>query len=321
MSQFHFFHESEINSILSKRIGETKLGEVVQFGETSIELSLNSFTGKYVIVGVAEDIGPQANLGRDGANAAFDAFLSVWLNMQSNRFFDAKDCLVLGKLNVESDSKDIEKLRSIVSVIDDELAPIFEKIFLAGKTPIVIGGGHNNAYPIIKAYHKVFQKKMKIINLDPHADFRLLEGRHSGNSFSYAMNDGFIERYGVIGLHKAYNSESMLIRMDKANVFYTFFEDYLFSQKSMLEDTSSFIKSVDAPLGVELDLDGIENMPSSAMSPVGWTPKEARGWLLATRKQQPAYYHFPEGAPEWSPNGKQIVGKMLSYLVSDVIAV
>ncbi|MEO9256821.1 MAG: arginase family protein, partial [Crocinitomicaceae bacterium] len=173
MSQFHFFHESEINLIFSKRTGETKLGEVVHFGESSTANSLSSFVGKYVIVGVSEDIGPQANLGRDGAKAGFDAFLSVWLNMQSNRFFDAKDCLVLGKLKVDSDTKDIEKLRSIVSVIDDELVPIFEKIFMAGKIPIVIGGGHNNAYPIIKAYHKVFQKKMKIVNLDPHADFRL----------------------------------------------------------------------------------------------------------------------------------------------------
>lgn len=320
MSQFHFFHESEINSIFSKRTGETKLGEVVQFGESSIELSLNSFNGKYVIVGVSEDIGPQANHGRDGAKAGFDAFLSVWLNMQSNRFFGIKDCLVLGKLKVESDSKDIEKLRSIVSVIDDELVPVFEKIFMAGKIPIVIGGGHNNAYPIIKAYHKVFQKKMKIVNLDPHADFRLLEGRHSGNSFSYAMNDGFIERYGVIGLHKAYNSESMLTRMDEFNVFYTFFEDYFSSQKSIVEDTNTFVKSVDAPLGVELDLDGIENMPSSAMSPMGWTPREAEEWLLTTKKHQPVYYHFPEGAPEWAPNGKQIVGKMLSYLVNDIIA-
>nr|WP_233167177.1 arginase family protein [Pedobacter sp. ASV2] len=28
--------------------------------------------------------------------------------------------------------------------------PIIEKIVAAGKVPIVIGGGHNNAYPIIK---------------------------------------------------------------------------------------------------------------------------------------------------------------------------
>jgi arginase family enzyme len=29
------------------------------------------------------------------------------------------------------------------------------------------------------------------INFDAHSDFRILEGRHSGNGFSYAYEEGF----------------------------------------------------------------------------------------------------------------------------------
>lgn len=60
-------------------------------------------------------------------------------------------------------------------------------------TPIAIGGGHNNAYPMLKGYSLAKKEKINAINCDPHADFRALEGRHSGNGFSYAVNDGYLD--------------------------------------------------------------------------------------------------------------------------------
>jgi formiminoglutamase len=32
------------------------------------------------------------------------------------------------------------------------------------------------------------------INFDAHSDFRILEGRHSGNGFSYAYEEGFLKK-------------------------------------------------------------------------------------------------------------------------------
>ena len=43
------------------------------------------------------------------------------------------------------------------------------------------------------------------VNLDPHADFRATEGRHSGNGFSYAYMDGALGFYHVVGLHPGKN--------------------------------------------------------------------------------------------------------------------
>jgi formiminoglutamase len=35
------------------------------------------------------------------------------------------------------------------------------------------------------------------INFDAHSDFRILEGRHSGNGFSYAYEEGFLKKYFI----------------------------------------------------------------------------------------------------------------------------
>jgi formiminoglutamase len=41
------------------------------------------------------------------------------------------------------------------------------------------------------------------INFDAHSD-RILEGRHSGNGFSYAYEEGFLKKYFIFGLHEIY---------------------------------------------------------------------------------------------------------------------
>lgn len=61
------------------------------------------------------------------------------------------------------------------------------EIVSAGVVPIVIGGGHNNSYGMLRGSSKGLNSQVNAINIDPHADFRELEGRHSGNGFSYAF--------------------------------------------------------------------------------------------------------------------------------------
>jgi formiminoglutamase len=40
------------------------------------------------------------------------------------------------------------------------------------------------------------------INFDAHSDFRILEGRHSGNGFSYAYEEGFLKKYFILDYMK-----------------------------------------------------------------------------------------------------------------------
>jgi len=317
---FSFIDSNRISTFLRPRDGEIKVGEIILFAQDSIEKSLENFKGSYVLLGVEEDIGPRANLGQEGSTFAFKSFLNRFLNMQVNRFVSIDDLMILGRSKAETLETGFAKRRQNVAELDEHLIEIIEKIYRFNKIPIVVGGGHNNAYPLIAAYHKTRGKKIQVINLDAHADFRLLEGRHSGNSFSYAMHDGFMDNYTVHGLHKAYNSEMMLQDMEKNEVSFTIFEDYIDEQRNLNDDARKYAQNAVQPFGIELDMDSIAFMPSSAYTPSGWTVNEARGWLRnLTANAKPAYLNLTEGACELNMSSDSILGKSLAYLIFDLI--
>jgi len=107
-------------------------------------------------------------------------------------------------------TEDRIKLNELVEKIDKEVVHIVSTIVKAGKIPIVIGGGHNNSYGNIKGSALGKGKPINAINFDAHSDFRILEGRHSGNGFSYAYEQGFLKKYFIFGLHENYTSKNVL---------------------------------------------------------------------------------------------------------------
>jgi formiminoglutamase len=302
-------------SYVSQREGEVKLGEKV-----SVFSDLESFQGRYVVLGVKEDVGPRANLGVSGANLAFDCFLKRFLNMQSNNFLSGDEVLLLGEVVANVDFTSVDDLRLGVAKLDDFLVSILVPVYEKGLIPIVIGGGHNNAYPLIKACSMVQGKAIDVINCDPHADFRALEGRHSGNSFSYAVKEGWLANYAVLGLHQQYNSQSMLDRLLENNCYFTFFEDYLFEQRDFRKDVTAVLSQVkNSVVGVELDMDAIVNMPSSAFTPSGFTLEEVRQYIkFCSSLNNVGYLHLPEAAPK-NEREEAVVGKALAYLIVDFI--
>ena len=71
--------------------------------------------------------------------------------------------------------------------------------------------------------------------------------------------------------------------------------------------------------GLEIDMDTVANMGSSAMNPVGFSIAETRNFVSHFSKNKNcSYIHLAEGAPnrELFPNQ---VGKLLGYLVCDVL--
>jgi formiminoglutamase len=312
---FEFLPNSnkKLNQIISKRSGESKLGE-------NFCANYNSSTCKYVILGISEDIGPQSNYGLPGSNKAFNAFLTRFINTQSNRFLSGNEICILGEIIQTSPFETIEKGRKQIEELDDFVQKIIQPIFQAKKIPIIIGGGHNNAYPLIKSASISIKNKIQVINLDPHADCRALEGRHSGNPFSYAHKNEYLSNYSVLGLHQQYNNENLYQYLDENHFFYTFFEDYLDQKRDLKKDIQTIINNTnDTKIGVELDLDSIKMIPSSAFSPSGFTIEEARIYLRELAKQNNiCYLHLPEGAPQSEIEDKT-VGKTLSYLVLDFI--
>ena len=310
---FEYFNSENLSQLFSVREGEEKLGQKVRVNSTPIDLN-----GKFVIIGIAEDIGPRANLGFAGAEAGFNAFITRFLNVQSNRFLNGSEVVVYGVVRSSEtfSNSDLVELRNTVEQLDHLLEEVLQVVFSSGGIPIVIGGGHNNAYPIIKAYSHVNQKKIDVLNIDPHADFRKLEGRHSGNSFSYAMQEGALGKYTVLGLHQSYNSESMLQDLEKNGVDFTFFEDYIDDKEVFYSDLSKF---EDKQIGLEIDMDTIKQMPSSAYTPSGFSVEEIRRALrFLANSSKVVYLHLPEAAPQ-NEREATFVGKVITYLVTDFI--
>jgi formiminoglutamase len=324
---------------VSKREGEIKLGEGIGFLSNdcdSLESAITNSSATHVILGVPEDIGPRANLGSGGANHAWKAFLSSFLNMQENQFLDGSTLLLLGSIKTDDLqeksnqlSGDIQGLRTLVETLDERVFEVAKTVFESGKRLIVIGGGHNNAYPLIKAaYHAInpsmteAKQSFNVVNLDPHGDFRKLEGRHSGNGFSYAFESGFLNKYAILGLHEQYNSQYMLEHFEKHNqrVMYHTFEDMLrgkFTFNQMLQTSFDFVS--EGSIGVELDMDSIAGMPTSAYTPSGISMEQARQYVLFSSKfKQVMYLHLCEAAPKDEKERKH-VGKGLGYLVADFV--
>lgn len=328
----HIFTQREINELVHHRIGETKLGEVVTvlnekddfFKEVENNLS------KFVLIGVPEDIGVRMNKGKGGAHTAFFPALKAFLNTQENRFIKGKDILILGYLDFleavnNFTNKDTEKGDYLVKQIDEELSELISFLISVGKIPIIIGGGHNNAYGNIRGLSLARKDPINVINLDAHTDLRKLEERHSGNGFSYAINEGFLDRYFMFGLHENYTPQYIfdLIRKD-INLEYTMFEELEVYKSTTFETelqrAKKFIQK--KYFGIEIDLDAIQYFPSSAITPSGFTPQQVRQFVYFFGKDNNAsYLHICEGAPVLSNenNANSLVGKFISYLISDFI--
>lgn len=327
------FTGEEALRLTKVRKGEVKVGERI-YTQTSEGLrSLDTFRDKgvrFCLLGIPECIGVMGNNGNPGAENGWKAFITNFLNIQSNRFLSGSEFLVLGEVEVsdlqkqaiESDKTSTDftqKMHELCERLDLLISPVIRTVIEAGLVPIVIGGGHNNAYPILKGASQSLENERGIhcINLDAHADYRALEGRHSGNGFSYAKNDGFLDKYFAFGLHQSYNGEHMLKVLDSTdNVNYCFIED-MENPRQDLNNALKFVHDENVPCGIELDMDAIGMMPSSAISPTGFSLEQARAFVRSSVEMlDVAYLHLPEAAP-LNDVESRIVGKALVYLVAD----
>ncbi len=343
MRHLKIYNKQDLLSLTKLRRFETKLGERLEImNKVELVSSLKESGAKFVLVGIPEDIGIKANQSVGGADTAWLPFLQRFLNIQSNDFLDGREILLLGHFDfgdiqylIDTTAKDDEEkiaaYRHAVNTIDGEVETLIKTITEAQKIPIVIGGGHNNAYPLIKGAAKGWHKagviplaQINCINLDAHTDYRPIEGRHNGNPFRYAEEDGYLQKYCVLGIHE--NSLQQNVWIDIVN---NPFIDCITFEDIFIHEKRTFLQAVahatgfteDTLCGIDLDLDSIQNTLSSAISPVGVSPVHARQYIsFAAADSKPAYLHICEGATRLADGRTDPgTGKLISYLVSDFI--
>lgn len=329
---------TDLAKVTNHRSGEIKFGEkmiTIPKDENPFQFIKNC-EAKYVLFGIPEDVGVRANFGRPGTASAWESAISSIANIQHNRFSKGYDIVILGTLNVAAEmeaSKDLDfritadrkKLSELVEKIDKEVVHIITCIIKTGKTPIIIGGGHNNAYGNIKGTALGLGKAINVINFDAHSDFRIIEGRHSGNGFSYAFEEGFLAKYFIFGLHENYTSKKVLDNLKKLETrvaFNTYDEINVRRVKNFSHEliiAYEFIKNEN--YGIEIDLDSLPNIASSAMTMSGFSVEELRQFINFFGKNKNAtYIHICEGAPDLGEDkNSHLIGKLIGYFVTDFI--
>jgi formiminoglutamase len=336
----------DVSRIVASREGETKIGQELrllastQLTEFEANLHLAALDGAhYAVLGVPEDIGPRANFGRGGADGAWPAYLESFLNLQSNQFFDSSRLVLIGHIQVADLMKEtsklaedgyvpVHKLREFCGQLDKRIAPVIEQIVSAGLEPIVIGGGNNNSYPILKGVVTSLREQgfidaeegIAVVNCDAHADFRILEGRHSGNAFTYAHADDLLQSYFVLGLQEAYNSREMIERLESADFLYVTYEQFAVRHELTFDEAiqrlAAFIYQSGSKLGLELDLDAVDRIPASGSTSVGITHEQASHYVYALASSlDTVYFHVSEGAPKLASDGETVVGKAIASYV------
>ena len=339
MSEYlNYFPKQTLTPYQNKRLNEQHVADLIQLPDPSQSLAENLTLAKnkgvkYVIVGVPEDIGPRANCGNGGADKAWENLLPVLLNQQANDFFDWRQCLLLGTVDLKDLQKQsyqascstntLDTLRNLCAQVDVRVKSVLTPIFAADFEIIVIGGGHNNAYPIIDAFYQAKNQQIACANLDPHADFRAVEGRHSGNPFRYAYEEGYLSHYSVVGLHEQKNNKATVDGLKQASFPFYSYQDLFMSNAKTFEQTLSEVKEYVAQnreaVGVELDLDSIKKAAASAYSVAGFTLEQAVRFVYSTATlSQTKYVHLCEGAPahhEHSEYKSHDVGQILTQLI------
>jgi len=140
------------------------------------------------------------------------------------------------------------------------------------------------------------------VNLDPHSDFRPREGRHSGNGFSYAAANGALDHYHILGLHELKNSEQTLEQLSLFGATWNSVQQIWIrrelSLETALKQIAKSLNQTQLPVALELDVDAIANMPSSAATFAGIPLLDACHYVHYIAKHCSCRYaHFAEAAP------------------------
>ncbi len=240
--------------------------EKIKLLDLNQEISLQKDKKHFGLLGYACDEGVRRNLGRVGAAQAPDS-IRVNLASLANHFDSGTEILDTGTISCTDG--DLEKTHQVTTNCISQL--LQHNIF-----PIILGGGHDLAYPHFNGIKTKFQDAtIGIINLDAHFDLRpLIDQSTSGTPFYQIAKENKEFNYLCLGIQKASNHKGLFDTAAELNVSYI--ENTAFHMKHLekVEKTvRHFISSVDY-IYLTIDIDGFSSAYApgvSAPSPFGFS--------------------------------------------------
>ena len=134
--------------------------------------------------------------------------------------------------------------------------------------------------------------------------------------------EGYLIKYFALGIHENYIPDGILKEVNEnADVDFITYEDIFIRQRktwaASIARSWKICRRQTRYTGIELDLDSIEYLPSSAATPCGITSREALQYVAHMAGHfEVAYLHICEGI---ASNENALVGKLIGYLVTTFV--
>lgn len=275
-----------------------------------------------VLIGVPQDIGIERNGGRPGAATGPAAIRHALSKLTINGM---QERLTSGRL-VIADAGDVDTDGKTLEQIHDEQHDVVSEALRAGYLPIVLGGGHDCAWPTIRAMESL-GKPYGAINIDAHADVRpLKEGRaHSGSPFhqllsmseSHLLAGGFAE----FGLQRHSVAEQHLAFVNNAGMQNWMLDEIRDTGLDTAWDRVWLSCAVAHRVYVSLDMDAFASAYSpgvSAPAADGFNPNEIASCLRrASASGSLAAFDIVECSPAFDVDGR--TAKLAATMIWEVM--
>lgn len=277
-----------------------------RFGDILKQYSANTPITKDTIalLGIPQDLGIIRNGGRPGAANGPEAIRKALYKLTVHgltKNIDQIDIVDIGDIDCEGES---------LETIREKHYSVARELLESGAKIIVIGGGHDCAFPHAKAL-KSLSETISVINVDPHLDVRdLIEGKaHSGSPFREIhteLSPTFLHEFGIqefsVSSHHVEYAQQCSIGISwysDLRLRNTINQDFL--------EIMQLAKSSAENVFVSFDTDSISSAFApgvSAPAAIGFTSDEILGMSYTAASNNASVIDFVEMNPQYDQDGR-----------------
>jgi formiminoglutamase len=260
------------------------------------------------IVGVPVDDGVKRNGGRVGAKTGPDAIRTE---------FYKRTPFVIGKEKSPSSVPVFDfgnvKVGKTLEETHETLAEVVRTLVNAGIVPIVLGGGHDIAYPNFVGFSEG-KKNVGVINIDTHLDYQKpIPKRNSGTSFRQMLDQHMsplnamnLVEIGIQSFANASDHYSELI--ERGATIFSLRDVRVDGISKVLELAYELATSSTDSLYMSFDLDAVHSADAPGVSaplPTGLTPEEfLTAALFAGKRRKTKLIDIVEMNPKYDIDGR-----------------
>lgn len=282
---------------------DPRMGDLVLRGEKNFSDDIT-----IGIVGVPVDDGVKRNGGRVGAKGGPDAIRTE---------FYKRTAFVIGKERSPSsvpvfDFGDVKPGKTLEET-HESLTDVVQTLVNAGIVPIVLGGGHDIAYPNFAGF-SAGKKNVGVINIDTHLDYRKpIPKRNSGTSFRQMLDQHMSPLNAMnlvqIGIQSFANAEDHYSELvERGATVFSLRDVRTDGITKVLELAYELATSSTDSLYISFDLDAVHSADAPGVSaplPTGLTPEEfLTAALFAGKRRKTKIIDIAEMNPKYDVDGR-----------------